>query len=194
MNEKEKKNYELARELRDLVSEWVDKTFNQINVSVFSKLTDGCLFEHIRPLPIDSDVINDFLEYSEDGETVKTIREELKEEELKEGTEEAMDYILLNYKSDIQIYMNENNLRENYPMWNTCFEVRSTYNTDIVDLGQEVGLGVIEGLDDFDLNPALFAMSCGHSFYSAYWIPLYLKVNADAEHIKKFKDVEFGMV
>jgi hypothetical protein len=37
-----------------------------------------------------------------------------------------------------------------------------------------VGLGVIEGLDDF--NNLLFMTSAGHSFYSAYWIPLYFKL------------------
>lgn len=37
-----------------------------------------------------------------------------------------------------------------------------------------VGLGVIQGLDDF--NNILFMTSAGHSFYSAYWIPLYLKL------------------
>ena len=35
-------------------------------------------------------------------------------------------------------------------------------------------LGVIEGLDDF--NNLLFMTSAGHSFYSAYWIPLYFNL------------------
>jgi hypothetical protein len=51
-----------------------------------------------------------------------------------------------------------------------------------------VGLGVIEGLDSF--NNILFMTSAGHSFYSAYWIPLYLKIyESDSE---KFKDLDYS--
>ena len=66
--------------------------------------------------------------------------------------------------------------QENYPMWNTCFEFRDGfYNSEEeIEKCLSVGLGVIEGLDDF--NNLVFMSSAGHSFYSAYWIPLYLKL------------------
>jgi hypothetical protein len=65
--------------------------------------------------------------------------------------------------------------QENYPMWNTCFEFRDSFYNSEEDIQKcvSVGVGVIEGLDDF--NNILFMTSAGHSFYSAYWIPLYFK-------------------
>lgn len=80
---------------------------------------------------------------------------------------------------------------ENYPMWSTCFEIRSNWaHENWIEKAQEIGLGVIEGLDDF--NPCFFMTSCGHSFYSAYWIPLYLALYpAEAE---TYKGVDFQHV
>jgi len=68
-------------------------------------------------------------------------------------------------------------------MWNTCFEFRDSFrNTDKdIETILSVGLGVISGLDDF--NNILFMKSAGHSFYSTYWIPLYLEFYPD-EKIK----------
>jgi len=61
-------------------------------------------------------------------------------------------------------------------MWNTCFEFRDSFYNSEEDIEKcmSVGLGVIEGLDDF--NNIIFMKSAGHSFYSAYWIPLYFKL------------------
>lgn len=194
MNEKERENYKLACELKDLASQWFNRTFNQIDVAVFKKLTDDCLFEHIRPIKLDSDDIENFINYSKEDSIIEDMKQELKEAGLEEGTKEATEYIIEEFEAELSIYLEENNSRENYPMWNTCFELKSNLDDDILDLGQEVGLGVIEALDYFNLNGALFAMSCGHSFYSAYWIPLYLKAMKGSESIKKFKNVKFDMV
>jgi hypothetical protein len=75
-------------------------------------------------------------------------------------------------------------------MWNTLFEFRDGYfnSEENIEKCMSVGLGVIEGLDSF--NNILFMTSAGHSFYSAYWIPLYLKIyESDSE---KFKDLDYS--
>jgi hypothetical protein len=75
-------------------------------------------------------------------------------------------------------------------MWNTLFEFRDGYfnSEENIEKCMSVGLGVIEGLDSF--NNILFMTSAGHSFYSAYWIPLYLKIHeSDSE---KFKDLDYS--
>jgi hypothetical protein len=77
------------------------------------------------------------------------------------------------YENDIYDWIHE---QENYPMWNTCFEFRDSFYNSEEDIEKcmSVGLGVIDGLEDF--NVILFMSSAGHSFYSAYWIPLYFKL------------------
>jgi hypothetical protein len=87
--------------------------------------------------------------------------------------EEFKEWCIEQYSDDIYDYIYE---QENYPMWNTCFEFRDSYynSEENIEKCISVGLGVIEGLDDF--NNILFMTSAGHSFYSAYWIPLYFKL------------------
>jgi hypothetical protein len=86
---------------------------------------------------------------------------------------EFTDWCLIEHEEDIDNLIAE---QENYPMWNTCFEFRdSFYNSEeFIEICSSVGLGVIEGLNDF--NNIVFMKSAGHSFYSAYWIPLYFKL------------------
>ena len=87
--------------------------------------------------------------------------------------EEFKEWCIEEYSDDIYDYIYE---QENYPMWNTCFEFRDSYYNQEENIEKCIsfGLGVIEGLDDF--NTILFMTSAGHSFYSAYWIPLYFKL------------------
>jgi len=61
-----------------------------------------------------------------------------------------------------------------------------------LEAAESVGLGVIENTVSEHLNSTLFAMSAGHSFYSAYWIPLYLKL-FESER-KKYTNIDFSMV
>ena len=87
--------------------------------------------------------------------------------------DEFKEWCCEEYEDDIQEWICE---QENYPIWNTCFEFSdSFYNSEEnVQKCLSVGLGVIEALDDF--NNLVFMKSAGHSFYSAYWIPLYFKL------------------
>jgi hypothetical protein len=90
-----------------------------------------------------------------------------------ETFEKFKEWCLETYEDDIYEYIYD---QENYPMWNTCFEFRDSFYNSEEDIQKcmSVGLGVIEGLDDF--NNLVFMKSAGHSFYSAYWIPLYFQL------------------
>lgn len=63
---------------------------------------------------------------------------------------------------------------ENYPMWNTCFELVSESET-IINEAPKCGFGIITDLDD-DLNTILFVAGAGYDFYEAHWTPLFLRV------------------
>jgi hypothetical protein len=185
---------ELKRELEKTINVWVERTFNYIQVGVLEKYCDNTLYEYIRN-PSSSEVFEDWLN---DCNEMEKVAEFYSENEMDgfnefqnkyESIEDTMinsliecfgvetfeqfkEWCLETYEDDIHDYIYD---QENYPMWNTCFEFRdSFYNSDEdVQKCMSVGLGVIEGLDDF--NNLLFMTSAGHSFYSAYWIPLYFK-------------------
>ena len=185
---------ELKRELEKTIHIWVERTFNYIQVGVLEKYCDNTLYEYIRnpsPSEVFEDWLNDcnemekvaefysenemdgFNEFQNKYESIEdTMINSLIECFGVEAFEQFKEWCLENYEDDIHDYIYD---QENYPMWNTCFEFRdSFYNSEEdVEKCMSVGLGVIEGLDDF--NNLLFMTSAGHSFYSAYWIPLYFK-------------------
>ena len=192
---------ELKRELEKTINVWVDRTFNFIQVGVLEKWCDNTLYEYIRNKSV-QEVFNEwFYEWNTDTIIENMIPKWLNDTQdedyiskvniedfaMQIGTdeksfgvvfgedkwEEFKEWCCEEYESDIVEYIYE---QENYPMWNTCFEFRdSFYNQEeSIDKCLSVGLGVIEGLDNF--NNLLFMTSAGHSFYSAYWIPLYFKL------------------
>lgn len=199
--ESKQKEFALKQELEREVKTWVDRNFNFIQVSVLEKVSDNNLFEFII-YPSAEDIFEDWLNDCLIGEKILDYlsHHELDEEDklakfneyprpsiqtVKDiFGEDFYDYFkewcLEVQQDDIDEYIYE---QENYPMWNTCFEFRDSFrNTDEdVQTILSVGLGVISGLDDF--NNILFMKSAGHSFYSAYWIPLYLEFYPD-EKIK----------
>jgi hypothetical protein len=186
---------ELKRELETTINSWVDRTFNFIQVQVLEKYCDNNLYEYIRnpsPSEIFEDWLNDCNEmekvadfYSEndmeDFDAFQTKYESIDDTMINsliecfglETYEEFKEWCIEAYENDILEYIYE---QENYPMWNTCFEFRDSYynSEENIEKCMSVGLGIIEGLDDF--NNLLFMTSANHSFYSAYWIPLYLKL------------------
>jgi hypothetical protein len=193
---------ELKRELEKTINVWVERTFNYIQVGVLEKYCDNTLVDYIRSKSVeesfedwlgdcDTEIkikswVTETEEYwltNNDELNVDTMISEYKNHNgsIKESFafafgdkwEEFKEWSCEEYEDDIYDWINE---QENYPMWNTCFEFRdSFYNQEeSIDKCLSVGLGVIEGLDDF--NNLLFMTSAGHSFYSAYWIPLYLKL------------------
>jgi len=191
----------LKQELERVVKIWVERNFNFIQLSVLEKVSDNNLFEYIV-YPSEEDIFEDWLN---DVLISEKVLDYLSHHELDEADKLAKfneyprpsiqtiknvfgedfydyfkDWCLEVQHDDIHEYIYE---QENYPMWNTCFEFRDSFrNTDEdVETILSVGLGVISGLDDF--NNILFMKSAGHSFYSAYWIPLYLEFYPD-EKIK----------
>jgi len=186
---------ELKRELETTIEAWVNKTFNFIQLAVLEKYTDNNLFEYIRyqsPQDVFEDWLNDCNEMEkvaeffsenklEDFESFQDRYEAIEDTMINslvecfgiEKFEEFKDWCIDTYADDINEFIYE---QDNYPMWNTCFEFRDSFYNSEEDVQKciSVGLGVIEGLDDF--NNLVFMTSCGHSFYSAYWIPLYFKL------------------
>jgi hypothetical protein len=185
---------ELKRELEKTIHLWVERTFNFIQVGVLEKYCDNTLVDYIR----NKSVQEAFYDWLGEDDSESKIKEWVTETEefnvelkvlefsqhdgsIKESFQFAFGdkwdeferWCCDNYEDDITDWIYE---QENYPMWNTCFEFRDSYynSEENVQLCLSVGLGIIEGLDDF--NNLVFMSSAGHSFYSAYWIPLYLKL------------------
>ncbi len=186
---------ELKRELETSVCVFVESKFNYIQVGVLEKYCDNTLQEYIRnqsPEEVFEDWLNDCNEMEKVAEFF--VEKQMSDFDIFqqryesiEGTmfnslieclgieifEEFKEWCIEQYSDDIYDYIYE---QETYPMWNTCFEFRDSYynSEENIEKCISVGLGVIEGLDDF--NTILFMTSAGHSFYSAYWIPLYFKL------------------
>jgi hypothetical protein len=189
---------ELKRELEKTINVWIERSFNYIQVQVLNKYLDydsQSLAEFIR-YPSTKDVFDDWLndcnemvkvaEFYSANEMVGFEEFQSKYESVEdtminsliecfgmETFEKFKKWCLITYEDDILEFIN---FDEYYPMWNTCFEFRDSFynNEESIQKCMSVGLGVIEGLEDF--NNILFFTSAGHSFYSAYWIPLYLNL------------------
>ena len=171
-------NDDLAKELQSIVEKWVDQTFNMINVSVYEKCLDNMLFEHIEP--VSDEDIND---------KVGLLQEKMDElEDSEEITDEIQSEIDEIYGEISELENERDNLQEdNYPMWNTLFEQKSEW-AKLTQFAQNIGMGLINSNDYF--NETLFTTSCGHSFYSAYWIPLYLCLFGETI-ATKYKNVNY---
>ena len=195
---------DLLVELDTKVNHWVDISFNFIQLRVVEKYCDNQLMDYIRNYTVE-EMFEDWLH---EMDTLKFIKEWSEQNEKKPFTPEIINYQFKNQffefytedewdefkswcieenKDDIQDYIYE---QEHYPIWNTLFEFRHDYHNSEEDIEKcmSVGLGVIEGLDSF--NNILFMTSAGHSFFSAYWIPLYLKMHeSDRE---KYKGLDYS--
>lgn len=205
--------FELKKQLETSVSNWVEKTFNYIQVNVLNKYCDDALYEYTL-YPTLEDTFDDWLENCDveikirdwiDEDTDVSIDSKLIDKWAssvlngksyrnafddifgKENWAELKKWGVEKYGDDISDYIYE---QDNYPMWNTCFEFRDTYYNSEQNTEKclSVGLGVIAGLEDF--NNILFMKSAGHSFYSAYWIPLYLSFYPEEQ--EKYKSVNYN--
>jgi hypothetical protein len=187
---------QLARELYNKVDAWVN-TFNWLQLEVLEKYTDNMLFESIRQQPLATE---EYLHRLTSGE-LEELHTEFNYEMgnyADEEEEQPMTGLLDSDQEQFIAWMEENkadeirdwqqdNERENYPMWNTLFEFKHGASEEILEKAQAVGLGVIE---HEDFNPILFMMSAGHSFYSSYWIPLYLAIYED--EAQKYAGVNYS--
>ena len=199
-----------AQELYNKVNLWVDRSFNFIQVEVLEKMAENGLYEYIDRKSVDDSVENwldgytnsqnEVVEFFQDN-ALEVTDTQLEEFEFCNKTantkisfisvwgedlwDEFHEWCVENRDSAIEDMISEN---EDYPMWNTCFEFRDSYTSDEqTDAIRSVGLGIIDGLEPF--NRILFMTSAGHSFYSAYWIPLYIKLfNLEEET----KGVDYG--
>lgn len=199
-----------TRQLQNEVENWVNRTFNFIQLEVVNKFCDEQLYEYIvQPEPASvfldwldeqdnvEGIIKDYLVWSEmthrDAKLVEYVKMDstVKKSFIQVfGDDEwsgFVDWALAQYEDEINDFITE---EENYPMWNTLFEFREGYYNNDSKTCMSVGLGVIEGLEPF--NNILFMSSAGHSFYSAYWIPLYFALNETAR--EKYDGVDYSSI
>lgn len=164
---KEDKAYELKR----TVEKWVNRSFNFIQLEIYEKMADGYLFEYIDPIPLDTE--SWWYEYDDRDNVIEVYKSYgFADRRTKEGKKEFTEYLETEYYEEIYQFTNERH--GNYPMWNTLFEFKDGHDwADWNEIIKEVGCGIIKNLEPF--NTTIFMMSCGHSFYSAYWIPMYLR-------------------
>lgn len=164
-----------AQELYNIADRYVNNSFNFIQVEVLNKMCDNMLFEHIDQVE-EAEQVEDFLMnyslveefdnyYSENHEADEP-RTELTEEE---EQEKMLEFVNEEYSSEFESYKDDQ-MQNNYPMWNTCFEFRHEPSEEEIQAGVKAGFGVIRGVDGF--NTLLFASGCGYSFYGAHWIPM----------------------
>jgi hypothetical protein len=200
--EVKKSKEELIADLQKEVEIWQERTFSHVQLEVvehWAGREGGHLSEHIIHPSVEDSVL-DWLYEKDECELLTEHLEQLGEEsesieaKIEEFTaftgdiqksfigvfgEEAWDtfkeFCSDQYGDDIQEFIYE---QENYPMWNTLFEFKESFFNMESGKCLLVGLGVIEGLEPF--NNIVFMTSAGHSFYSAYWIPLYLALNNHA--------------
>lgn len=181
--QEDKNNYERARDLKDEVQDWVAREFNFIQLEVFQKCNEY-FYEHIKQEPIEN-FLEDYVYNLSEEETLDLI-----EEAVSNGFKDIKEYLTEEQEHQVREWVEDNHYSENYPMWNTLFEFKSEPPESWVTAAQEAGLGVIDSHDAF--NTTLFATSAGHSFYSSYWIPLYLTI---FERRRSYwANVDFSMV
>lgn len=207
METKEVSKKELLVELEQTVHKWVQTRFNFIDISVVEKMADGNLYDYI----VQPDFSEMVIDYLDDADEIIIIEDYCKSIEINDYQKKIENYISYKgnieesfvacidddwdgfllfteneYYDDIQEFIDE---QENYPMWNTLFEWRDDYHNgyDTTEIVISKGCGVVEELDGF--NNLIFMKSAGHSFYSAYWIPIYLELYPD--EAEKYKDLNY---
>ena len=182
-----KNKEELKKELYNEVSNWVDKTFNNIHIDVIKhtlEATEEFLEDLIEPLEIDC---NEFLS---DYDKYDQFKEWWKENKYTQSEVDNEDSILKDFceqDEDFEDYKN-NREAENYPIWNICFETKNSSWKSLTEAAKKVGCGIINESEYF--NDTIFMTSAGHSFYAAYWIPMYLEI-FDPER-KKYKGIDYS--
>jgi hypothetical protein len=165
-----------TRELQATVEQWINRSFNFINLQNVEKVLENQLFDYIEPNQTEA-IANAFLlDY-------KHMKEY---EKVKDEYSNALDYVQEQFEDEFQDYTET----DNYPMWNTLFEFREKPSEKVLEAAIRAGLGVICESDYY--NAMLFVRGAGYSFYSAHWIPMYLELPwVDAS---KFKDIDYSHV
>lgn len=198
---------DLQKELKEEVQNWIRRTFNAIPLDVvtgYAKSEQWELHEYIR-YKDNEFVVEDFLEERDDSffvrefldyadsdyslEDYQDINAGIKESIQKAygHWDEFVEFMTETYYGELEEFKYS---QDNYPAWNTLFEFSDTIWAQEKDLekAMQLGIGVIDEMGS--LNTMLFFTSAGHSFYSSYWIPLYLSLNETAQ--KKYADVDYS--
>lgn len=170
---KKRQNLQEAQALKNEVSNWV-QTFNFLQLDVIEAVCQRDNIELIEYIDSNEPTWEDLAEYT--GESVKKLKKEYNELEDHYSYERMQDEAR----------------DRNYPMWNTLFEFKSSTTPEIRNAAREAGIGIIEGLADF--NTILFFSGCGYSFYGAHWIPLYLNLPWNKDLLKKYKNLDYSMM
>tara|TARA_R110000851_G_scaffold44245_2_gene108914 strand:- start:3243 stop:3974 length:732 start_codon:yes stop_codon:yes gene_type:complete len=160
---------ELERELTSTCENWVNKSFNFINLNIYNNTSEMGVIENIRQLEQDA---NFFSDYFDNYDLWDEYNQYLKDNE-EEDTTDTRDTFSKDESTSFDSYLSDQETN-NYPMWNTLFEFRSEPSEEIIEICINAGFGIIEGMDDF--NTTLFVSGCGYSFYAQHWIPLWLSL------------------
>lgn len=219
MTDYSNENLQKASELKREVELWIDRTFNFIQLEVYEKMADNYLFEYIdSPKPDYEEFLNDYDLWSEFWDYYcehnefekKDWEEEIQwaKDKADEAGQSLVEYLTtdadgndLEDQSEMYWFCEEENERDferfkeslqtdHYPMWNTLFELRNGDWPDLTEAAKKLNLGVISRLHPF--YDTIFIMSCGHSFYGSYWIPLFLEVYPEEK--KKWEGVSYSMM
>jgi hypothetical protein len=170
MNTKEEKA--IADDLKAIVSQWVDRSFNFIDLANAEKVHDDMLFEYI-----------------EGNQTEETAQEFLSqygyvEEFEKSKYESHLEFVQDTYEDEFTEFAEQ----DHYPMWSTLFEFRSAPSEEILEAARKAGFGIISGSDHYETM--LFVKGAGYSFYGAHWIPMYL--NLPWVDAGRYKDLDYS--
>lgn len=209
-------NPRIAHDLKNEVSKWVSNEFNAIQVDTLNAECDDALFEYIDSTATAKGFLKDTSEdteqllitfltekgYSDTDEEAKALISKLLKKDQTDQLEIIEDSLFNNIESYEENQYSEHleNLREyesyreqqeqdNYPMWNTCFEFDSEPPEDWIQHAKDSGIGIIRHPAH---NAILFFAGCGYSFYSAHWIPFYLR--CFEEDAKKYAGINYSMV
>lgn len=165
---------ETSYELKEKVNQWVDRSFNFIQLDVVEDhaRANGHEFTDCIQTPEISVLIKTWIDdCPSDADEAR--------EEYKQEYEEGEVYDFEDWLEDGEYenaVMEHYYQSENYPMWNTLFEARDSMISHWIDqnaseIYDKIGFGVAEGFES--LNSMLFTTGCGYDFYEAHWIPLY---------------------
>lgn len=168
---------DLANELKSVVEDWFNKSFNNIDLAVAEAMAEAGVYnlsEHI-----------DTSDADELEEEITELQEQLDED----GDEECMS---AEKREEIEEKISDleqevEGIRDSYPMWGTLFELKDNWDR-ITEEAKTCGFGVIKETDYF--KPMLFVEGAGYSFYAQHWIPLYMALFGETI-ADKYKGVNY---
>jgi len=144
---------------RELADYYLNREFNARNFLEIQEMAQADLGYIEVQNPSEEYFLNKFLDYNEEYQQKIKKFTDLK----KEGNEEI--------KEEFEVYLEEEQ-NNNYPMWNTVWEINHCSDYFSPEKLDEIGLGLFEFMD----SSYIFVAGAGYDFYEAHWIPLFSKV------------------